>query len=345
MPHAVQQTPATCVVYLRLGDKSNSGDTRLTFASGFYESVMDDLQRRQACGGSCWIVTQTPQEPRAVQMAKTYGCELVSSASGYADWAVSMELAKNTHTHGAGPHGWSLVASRQPPSTHSRFRGSITTAATIAPQILYRAPKVLVMAPSTYCWAQALLGPATEIHYPAVGFFHSKHNVRFKWRRGARCQVRWTKNIHSTQPRQLQLPPTHRPRFTTQVCMRQGKVGSHFGQIRLPIDDARMVYHDLYSGVGFLSYQELYSEMRALSCESILQQHVCEPEVMKKFWTGTESRYCYHTLNATTAERAIRLRQAAYAAGSEAVSRHRSGTREAVAARAGGTERPGAGPP
>lgn len=109
--------------------------------------------------------------------------------------------------------------------------------------------------------------------------------------------------------------------------MRRGKVGSHFGQIRLPIDDARMVYHDLYSGVGFLSYQELYSEMRALSCEAILEQHVCEPEVMKKFWTGTESRYCYHTLNATTAERAMRLRKAAHAAGSEAVRRHRTWTR------------------
>ena len=48
--HAKQTptTSASCVVYLRLGDKSNSGDTRLTFASGFYESVMDDLARRNA---------------------------------------------------------------------------------------------------------------------------------------------------------------------------------------------------------------------------------------------------------------------------------------------------------
>ena len=44
--------------------------------------------------------------------------------------------------------------------------------------ILYRAPKVLVLAPSTFCWAQALAGAATEVHFPAIGFFHGQHNVR-----------------------------------------------------------------------------------------------------------------------------------------------------------------------
>ena len=60
--------------------------------------------------------------------------------------------------------------------------------------------------------------------------------------------------------------------------------------------------------------------MDALSCPSILKQHVCEPEVMKKFWTGSESRYCYHTFNATTAPEASKMKRAAHEAGSTALS-------------------------
>ena len=56
----------------------------------------------------------------------------------------------------------------------------------------------LVMAASTYIYFQALVGSATELHYPAVGFFHDKHNV----------------------------------------CMRRKKENSHFGQMRLSADGA-----------------------------------------------------------------------------------------------------------
>ena len=49
-------------------------------------------------------------------MAVAYDCELVSSTSPFADWA-----------------------------------------------ILYKAPKILVMAPSTFCWVQGWIGAAQEV--------------------------------------------------------------------------------------------------------------------------------------------------------------------------------------
>jgi hypothetical protein len=55
---------------------------------------------------------------------------------------------------------------------------------------------------------KALVGLAKEVHYPAVGFFHDKHNV----------------------------------------CMRERNAASHFGQIRLPIADPRLVYHGSIAG-------------------------------------------------------------------------------------------------
>jgi hypothetical protein len=47
------------------------------------------------------------------------------------------------------------------------------------------------MAPSTFAYFQALVGTATEVHWPALAFFHNKHNV----------------------------------------CMRRRKTDSHFGQV------------------------------------------------------------------------------------------------------------------
>ena len=47
------------------------------------------------------------------------------------------------------------------------------------------------MAPSTFAYFQALVGTATEVHWPALAFFHNKHNV----------------------------------------CMRRRKADSHFGQV------------------------------------------------------------------------------------------------------------------
>ena len=110
---------ADLVVYLRLGDKIVAGDTLLTFASGYYKAVLDV---KRPVARRCWIVTQTPGEPRARYLAEMYQCSLVSSPSQYTDWT-----------------------------------------------LLLLAPKVLVMAASTFVYFQALIGAATEVHYPAVG--------------------------------------------------------------------------------------------------------------------------------------------------------------------------------
>lgn len=48
------RVPADLVVYLRLGDKAESGDTLLTFASGYYDRVLKEIRGRHS---SCWIVT------------------------------------------------------------------------------------------------------------------------------------------------------------------------------------------------------------------------------------------------------------------------------------------------
>ena len=42
-----------------------AGDTLLTFKSGFYDAV---LRAKRPAAERCWIVTQTPQEPRAARM-------------------------------------------------------------------------------------------------------------------------------------------------------------------------------------------------------------------------------------------------------------------------------------
>lgn len=141
---------------------------------------------------------------------------------------------------------------------------------------MYLAPKTLVMAASTFVYFQALVGSAREIHYPAVGFFHDKHNV----------------------------------------CMRRNKEDSHFGQIRLPfglvndhmehsdseeaggVGAKQIFYHDIYSRQFFLSYSELADQARALSCSSILNQHVCADT--DKPDNYRESRYCYRRENEET---------------------------------------------
>lgn len=102
------------------------------------------------------------------------------------------------------------------------------------------------MAASTFVYFQALVGSASEVHFPAIGFFHDKHNV----------------------------------------CMRRRKDNCHFGQMRLPFNDLsnadpakgsiskKVWYHDIYSKQFFLTYEELAAETNALSCTSILNQ-VC----------------------------------------------------------------------
>lgn len=179
-----RRPPADIVVYLRLGDKKDAGDTLLTFESGFYEAVLE--QRRQA-HSSCWIVSNMPKDRRAVDLAEKFDCDL-EAGDQYSDWTTMM-----------------------------------------------LAPRILVMAASTFAYFQAFLGHATEVHFPAVGFFHSRHNV----------------------------------------CMREANDRSHFAQIRLPFLDARMVYHDIYSRNFFLTYHELLAESSALACETIMDQHVC----------------------------------------------------------------------
>jgi len=239
--HPAVLQPADVVVYLRLGDKAVAGDTLLTFDSGYYDAVLTRVRPKHA---SCWIVTNTIRDKRAVAMALKYECELQSSGNYYSDWAA-----------------------------------------------LYMAPKVLVMAASTFVWWQALVGACQEVHYPAVGFFHDKHNV----------------------------------------CMRERKESSHFGQMRLPLlspgDDGggggssgsnavvlkpgngagtdssalrwdvetlrkKVWYHDVYSEHWFLSYAELAAEMKGLSCDSVLHQHVCEDTPKPQNYR--ESRYCYY---------------------------------------------------
>eukprot|EP00622_Pseudochattonella_farcimen_P007339 FR743300.1.p1 GENE.FR743300.1~~FR743300.1.p1 ORF type:complete len:183 (+),score=8.53 FR743300.1:427-975(+) len=133
---------------------------------------------------------------------------------------------------------------------------------------MYVAPKILVIAPSTFAYFQALCGAAEEVHYPSIGFLHSQHNV----------------------------------------CMRQGSEGSHFGQIRLPFDDTRVVYHDLYSRKFFLTYAEYAEQEKHLPCWSILTQHLCPAGAFLK---GNENssaaerqkrgaRYCYEDQNSIT---------------------------------------------
>lgn len=89
----VGQTPvAELVVYLRLGDKSEAGDTLLTFASGFYDAVLAARRRDHA---SCWIVTNSVGDPRAQRLAVRYHCAVQASPSYYSDWA-ALYLAPRT---------------------------------------------------------------------------------------------------------------------------------------------------------------------------------------------------------------------------------------------------------
>lgn len=133
---------------------------------------------------------------------------------------------------------------------------------------MYLTRGTLVMAASTYVYFQALVGSATELHYPAVGFFHDKHNV----------------------------------------CMRRKKENSHFGQMRLPFGQSgfegkTVFYHDIYSKQWFLTYDELAAETKALECPAILNQHVCEDNSRPDNWR--EARYCYRRGNKATEAAAI----------------------------------------
>lgn len=64
--------------------------------------------------------------------------------------------------------------------------------------------------------------PNNQIHFPAVGFFHNQHNVCFN---------------------------EYKQKIT------------HFSQIRLPPDDPRFVYHDIYSQQYFLSYEDYHLQV------------------------------------------------------------------------------------
>jgi hypothetical protein len=55
-PLASKETPAEVVVYLRLGDKAEAGDTLLTFESGYYDAVLTKVRPQH---DTCWIVTVT----------------------------------------------------------------------------------------------------------------------------------------------------------------------------------------------------------------------------------------------------------------------------------------------
>ena len=148
------------------------------------------------------------------------------------------------------------------------------------------------------------------MHYPAVGFFHDKHNV----------------------------------------CMRRLKEDSHFGQMRLALrldgdsqeggtrgqrshtrgDDAplggahykRVYYHDMYSRQFFLSANELAAEAASLDCSAILDQHVC-PDTPKPD-NYRDSRYCYRRSNPRTEAAAVVARKTAKQQGKKMVSWLRS---------------------
>ena len=85
------------MVYLRLGDKGNAGDTTLTFDSGYYDQVLKVVRPKHKV---CWIITQTPEEPRARALAAKYDCVPVSSPTQYTDWTL-MLLSPHTLVMGA----------------------------------------------------------------------------------------------------------------------------------------------------------------------------------------------------------------------------------------------------
>ena len=156
---------------------------------------------------------------------------------------------------------------------------------------MYLAKGTLIMAVSTFVYFQALIGSATEIHYPAVGFFHDKHNV----------------------------------------CWRRLKENSHFGQMRLPFGDLSPAlegrndmpmksvwYHDVYSKQFFLKYDELAIEVDALDCYSIMNQHLCDDNDRPDNWR--EARYCYLRRNQTTASVAAAAERRAEEQGRVAIS-------------------------
>ena len=130
-----------------------------------------------------------------------------------------------------------------------------------------------VLDASTYIYFQALVGSATELHYPAVGFFHDKHSV----------------------------------------CMRRKKENSHFGQMRLPFGgltipdpdggfEGKRAFYHIYSKHFFLAFDELAAETKALECQVILNQHVCEDNFRPDNWR--EAR-CYRRGNKSTEAAAI----------------------------------------
>jgi hypothetical protein len=86
-----KEPPPDLLVYLRLGDKSASGDTHLTFKSGYYDAV---LAARRAQHETCWIVTNSPRDHRATRLASAHDCR-VQASGHYSDWAL-MYLTRGT---------------------------------------------------------------------------------------------------------------------------------------------------------------------------------------------------------------------------------------------------------
>jgi hypothetical protein len=239
--------PADLVVYLRLGDKSEAGDTLLTFQSGYYDAVLSRIRNDHE---ECWVVTNSIAETRALDISAKFKCHL-QTADSYSDWTVF------------------LLATR-----------------------------TVVMAASTFVYFPTLLGSAIEVHYPAVGFFHNKHNV----------------------------------------CMRQRKENSHFGQMRLlpgrsrseyDVGGKTIVYHDIYSRQFFLTYDEIEAVFAAMPCAALIYQHVCPDN--SKLDDFRESRYCYLRQNATSDRLAATARDDAQRIGMEVVATMRKHTAPATA--------------
>lgn len=75
--HAVgKELPPDLLVYLRLGDKSASGDTHLTFQSGYYDAVLSAVRSQHQ---RCWIVTSSPGDHRAMALSSKHACRIQAS--------------------------------------------------------------------------------------------------------------------------------------------------------------------------------------------------------------------------------------------------------------------------
>lgn len=127
------------------------------------------------------------------------------------------------------------------------------------------------MAPSTYCWAQALLGPATEVHYPAIGFFHSQHNVRrqWEWRRGGRREKEREGN-RRTKPNQSS---DHRPLMTGRTPLHR----SACDVARWTRTSARSDFRLTTTGLSTTISTAAWASCRIVSCRCVILSPALAP--------------------------------------------------------------------